>query len=578
MPFLKIACPKCNAPAETTREFQIANKNVSLLKCGHILEKAQLQNCSSPEQIVSTDGKRLYKFQCDGVRFIERASGRALVGDEMGLGKTIQASGFLALHEELWPFLWVGKASLKRQYQYELMRWIGEKCITQVLDSPKDTPLGTPGYIMSYDIIPRFAKSATKKGKDKLSYNTSYRDRLLTDSSGALTPEIVDPRESPITNDFTEGPQQTELSKQRDYIKDLVTRMKIKTVILDECQQIKNHESQRAVFVREVCKHVDNIIALSGTPIKNNAAEYFSILNILKPEMFPKFATFLQKETDSYFNGYGFKTGGLKNPDLFHAKTKTFIIRRTRKEVMPDLPPIVRDFEFHELSEIVEKEYIETFKKFREDYNDPSERAAFERETNTLAYLNKMRHLVGLSKIDPCIENVMDLMESTEDRVTVFVHHKDVVEILTNKLNKRLAELNIPPCARHEAGDESLATEAAFAKTRVLICSTLAGGEGLNLQKLCSRFRMLERQWNPANEEQAEARFPRPEGLKVDAIEGVYFVATGTVDEMFSEIVEHKRAIVAGTLDNKKIEWDQSSIMKELAEILATTGGKRWKI
>jgi SNF2 family DNA or RNA helicase len=89
---------------------------------------------------------------------------------------------------------------------------------------------------------------------------------------------------------------------------------------------------------------------------------------------------------------------------------------------------------------------------------------------------------------------------------------------------------------------------------------------------------MLERQWNPANEEQAEARFPRPEGIKTDFIDGVYMVAIGTVDEFFSEIVERKREIVGKTLDGKAAEWDQSSLIKELAETLSLSGGRRWSI
>jgi SNF2 family DNA or RNA helicase len=45
-------------------------------------------------------------------------------------------------------------------------------------------------------------------------------------------------------------------------------------------------------------------------------------------------------------------------------------------------------------------------------------------------------------------------------------------------------------------------------ESRILIASTLAAGEGMNLQK-CSDCLIVERQWNPANEEQAESRFIR---------------------------------------------------------------------
>jgi hypothetical protein len=55
-------------------------------------------------------------------------------------------------------------------------------------------------------------------------------------------------------------------------------------------------------------------------------------------------------------------------------------------------------------------------------------------------------------------------------------------------------------------------------------------------------------------------------------------IVSETIDEFFTEIVETKRAYVASTLDNKQIQWDQQSLMKELAEILVTKGKKAWRL
>jgi SNF2 family DNA or RNA helicase len=110
---------------------------------------------------------------------------------------------------------------------------------------------------------------------------------------------------------------------------------------------------------------------------------------------------------------------------------------------------------------------------------------------------------------------------------------------------------------------------------RILIASTLAAGEGLNLQ-FCSDAVLLERQWNPANEEQVEGRFHRFGQLNNVSI--TYMLASGTIDEFFTELVEIKRSIVAATLDKKEIAWNQQSLMKELAEILVTRGKKAWTL
>jgi len=112
-------------------------------------------------------------------------------------------------------------------------------------------------------------------------------------------------------------------------------------------------------------------------------------------------------------------------------------------------------------------------------------------------------------------------------------------------------------------------------RSRIMIASTLAAGEGLNLQ-FCADAVMLERQWNPANEEQAEGRFHRFGQLHPVTV--TYMIASETIDEYFTELVEQKRAIVGSTLDNKDIQWDQNSLMTELAQILVTKGKKSWKL
>jgi SNF2 family DNA or RNA helicase len=324
------------------------------------------------------------------------------------------------------------------------------------------------------------------------------------------------------------------------------------------------------------------VIALSGTPIKNHAAEYWPVLHILQPETFKYESSFVRNECDSYYNGYAWKVGGLIDPEHFKEKTKHFIIRRERSEVMPDLPKINRQFHLAEMNKAVETAYVETYKQFRNEFNQTHEHLTFEESTNIMAYLSRMRHLVGVAKIDPCIDFLMEFLGSTDRKFTVFVHHKDVGLILSNKLTRILRELDLYEPIQLTADLDSkqrfdrVKQFQDSTKHRILVASTLGFGEGLNLQ-FCSDCMILERQWNPANEEQAEARFPRP-GSVAQSITANYLVAVGTVDEFFSEIVERKREIVGNTLNGHAAQWDQSSIMKELSETLATSGGKKWSV
>jgi len=177
----------------------------------------------------------------------------------------------------------------------------------------------------------------------------------------------------------------------------------------------------------------------------------------------------------------------------------------------------------------------------------------------------------------------------TERKIVVFLHHDDARELLILHLNKlseqykkegdeKTAQGLIPLTLTADLNQEKRVDKVKEFKegeNRILIASTLAAGEGLNMQFVSDAI-MMERQWNPGNEEQAEGRFIRI-GMTADHVDVHYFIASGTVDEFFTEIVEIKRAAM-GTIDGGEFVWNENSLLMELAEAVATKGGKRWKL
>jgi SNF2 family DNA or RNA helicase len=531
-------CPQCNKLINSCSESRIGNLVILRYGCGHYEAVKQLTKASF-DNFVSIDGRRPYKFQIDGALFVINAGARALIADEMGIGKTVQTCMVLKAHEkELCKFLVVCKSSIQIQWMRELMRWNGPEWMTQIINSEKEFIFtSAKGYIISYDLL---------HGSCRVGKNGKMILKGIQDIDG------------------------------------LLEKLQINTLILDEVQHIKNTESKRAQAVRHVSRKTDYIIGLSGTPIKNHAGEYFSILNILHPEKFPSYLSYDRKYLESYWNGYGMKTGGMKNPDIFKRDTESFIIRRTRNEVLPDLPNIQRNYSFCELGDIVEQAYKDTLKQFQDYYNYGSVgQTALEKSSNILAYLSKMRHLTGLAKIQPVVEYLSDFLTETDRKIIIFTHHKDVVSILKEKLEALLQELKLDFPILEIKSEMSIQERNKSVlnfqddKHRIIICSTLAAGEGIDGLQVASDAIFMERQWNPANEDQAEGRIVRM-GQKSSNLVSTYFTAIGTVDEFFAELVEKKRSIVISTLDNKEYKWDQSNLMTELADILASTGGKKW--
>lgn len=519
---VKETCPKCGKVAIEKSKTRLGKSTLITLVCGHVVSK---QSLSSDDEkylaIVSSDGKRLRPYQIEGVKRLEAASARCILADEQGTGKTIHIQALFNLHPELLPAILVVPTTVKYQWLFETIRWNGKAYpfTVQVINSGKE--IAMPGfglYIITYDILKK--------------------------------PEVFD-----MVDD-------------------------IKTIVIDECQRIKNHLSERAKAVQSIVssKQIKHVIPMSGTPIKNHAGEYFTVLNLVDPKMFPHYQAYVNTYCDSYESGWGLKVGGIRDIERFKEDTKEIIIRRTKKEVLPDLPPKERKFFHVELDRRLNKAYAKALEELDDViYGDGSE---FERSSATIAVMTKMRHITGISKVEACIDFATEFLMSNERKLAIFTHHHDVADLLLAKLSDWCKDggfakpLHLSAALTGERRT-ALVKEFEVSSSRILVASTLAAGEALNLQ-FCSDAVMLERQWNPANEEQAEDRFHRF-GQETN-VSITYMISSGTIDEYFTELVESKRVIVAAAMDGQEIQWNEQSLMKELAQILISRGREKWKL
>jgi len=555
---VKQECTKCGKIAIEESRVKLGSTVLIKLACGHLMSYASSvsKDESVYDSIVFSDGKKPRPYQIDAIKFAEAANFNLIIADEQGLGKTIEAAGLLRLHPaKLLPAVIVVPTTVKLQWMWEIDRICvagnpenKRTFLTQVIQSGKEKAMpGFQIYIITFDML--------------------KKDDVF------------------------------------EYVSD------VKTIIIDECQRIKNHLSDRAKAVQKIAKKCEYRIPMSGTPIKNHAGEYFTVLNIVDPIRFPHYQRYLDNYCDYYNNGWSNKIGGLKDPERFHEDTKDIIIRRTKDQVLKDLPSLDRKFYHVDLDPKLNKAYAKALEELDELFY--SDMSAFERGTATIAIMGKLRHITGISKIDECVDFASEFLLSAEDietpqfrqeivitngvqvtnhidegskkrprKLTIFTHHQDVMDILKNKLNALCTDGGFEPVLTLHSGlngDQRAELVKKFKEgsNRVMIASTLAAGEGLNLQ-FCSDAILLERQWNPANEEQVEARFHR--FGQENNVSVTYFIAIGTIDEYFTELVETKRSIVSSTLDNKQIQWDQQSLMASLTEMLVTKGRERWRL
>lgn len=356
----------------------------------------------------------------------------------------------------------------------------------------------------------------------------------------------------------------------------------IKSICIDEVQLIKSHESKRTNAVRDFARKTNaKIIGLSGTPIKNNPGEYYPILNLLRPELFPNRNQFIYHWCDYSTSYYGTKVNRLRSPREFKEFTESFIIRYEREEVMPELPKIRRTSRFIDMSQDLDKAYQEVVTEFESfvRINDKDNPKNF---SNLLAYFARMRHITGLAKIESVVDFVTEFLLETDRKLVVFLHHKDVHNILMIRLDQFLKDGGYPLTLNLTSdlnGDERHEVVQKFwgNEHRVMIASTLASGEGLNLQ-ICSDAVMMESQWNPANEEQAEARFTRI-GSEAEHVNITGVHAVGTIDEFMLHLKAKKKQSTNEALTGIEGEpWNESEMIRELTEMIISKQLKAWSM
>lgn len=521
-------CPTCGKdPAEELKSFEYDGRKFITLDCYHIYVQ-KIIRAADIQNIVSRIGHSPYPFQVKSVQFLETSGGRALIAHEMGLGKTVIDNLYRKFHPETLPCLVLCKAGLTLQWFKSIYNWTGD--VAQIVGQRETIFPGFKYYIISMDLL-----------------------------------RNIDPER--------------------------IKRMGIKSITIDECQHIKNPTARRTQEIKKLINTLDvqYITALSGTPFKNRGSEYFTILNILHPERFPTLEAFKNTYVDYHWDGYKHKESGIRNMPRFREKTADFVLRYERTEVMPELPLVNRRMQYVEMG----KDWEKAYDKATDDFINIFQNSELEgrgltqsESASILGELAKLRRITGLSKVPDCVEFVSEFLESTERKITIFLHHKSVARLLVGQLKEfcKASGLEEPLVLSADLnGEQRDAIQNKFNtedKYRILVASTLASGEGLNLQHKCSDCIILERQWNPANEEQAESRFIRI-GQLAQTVGTTYILAGNTIDEWLTEIIEFKRAAFIKTFgkpDAAGIVWDQQDLISALSKKILSEGRKKWNI
>ncbi len=312
-------------------------------------------------------------------------------------------------------------------------------------------------------------------------------------------------------------------------------------VVLDEAQAIKNESSQTARAAYQLRGSFR--VALSGTPVENHLVELWSLMHFANPGLLGGRTDFIDRYADPIAQGNREAAARLRS------KIRPFVLRRMKREVLPELPPRTDAVLHVELDEVERSVYdavrVATRKtliaKLAEGGGGGGVLAALEallrlRQAACHSALVPGQAADTSSKIERLLEA---LAEAAADG------HKALVfsqwTSLLDKVEPHLREAGLAFCRLDGSTRDRGEVVAEFqdeAGPPVMLVSLKAGGTGLNLTAADHVF-LLDPWWNPAVEDQAADRTHR---IGQDRPVIVYrLVAKDTVEERILALQERKR-------------------------------------
>jgi superfamily II DNA or RNA helicase len=312
-------------------------------------------------------------------------------------------------------------------------------------------------------------------------------------------------------------------------------------LVLDEAQAIKNADSLSAKSVRLL--QADHRLALSGTPIENHLGELWSLFEFLNPGMLGAASVFKMAH------------GAARNPgedtrELLSRALRPFILRRTKEQVAPELPPRVEQTIYCELDTRQRRLYDQMRGHYRASLLKRIEVSGIGRAKIQIleallrlrqaaihpGLLDKDRLAESSAKLDVLLPRVLETIEENH-KALVFSQFTGMLAILRQHLDREGVDYEYldGKTRNREACVERFQTDP---HCKLFLISLKAGGLGLNLTAAQYVF-LLDPWWNPAVEAQAIDRAHRIG--QTNQVFAYRLIARDTVEEKVLELQDTKR-------------------------------------
>ena len=445
---------------------------------------------------------QLRSYQADGFAWMVRLAHAGLgacLADDMGLGKTVQTLALLLHRAELGPALVIAPTSVCANWAAEAERFAPGLRVVVYGEGERAAVLQTAA---AYDVVV-----------------ASYA--LVQIDIEAFTARESD---KPWA-----------------------------TLVLDEAQALKNAATKRVKAIATLPAAFR--LALTGTPVENRLADLWSIMNLLNPGLLgssnqfgERYANAIERQRDDAARG---RLRRLVSP---------FLLRRTKAQVLPDLPPRTEIIhrvepgpEERSFLEAARRSALERVAQMSSDTG--SGQAAF----HVLAELTRLRRaacdprlvapelgIVG-AKVQEFEQLALELVAGRH-KALVFSQFTDFLKLLAERLDGcgisyQYLDGSTPAAER---GKRVVAFQRG--EGDLFLISLKAGGFGLNLTA-ADYVLIVDPWWNPAAEDQAMGRAHRIGQLRPVTV--YRLVTAGSIEERIVALHHDKRSLADGILEGQ---------------------------
>jgi len=326
---------------------------------------------------------------------------------------------------------------------------------------------------------------------------------------------------------------------------ELLREYRFHYAILDESQSIKNPLAQSAKASRLLS--ADHRLVMTGTPVENNTFELWSQFAFLNPGLLGSMDYFKREFATPIESRASEETANLLRRLVF-----PFILRRTKEQVAPELPPRTERILYTDLEPAQRKLYAHTRDRYRAELLGMIETSGMnDARMKILEGLLRLRQIcIHPRLVEPAYHGesakfvmlfeTLETLNAEGHKALIFSQFVETLRLVRSELEARglaYTYLDGKTQDRQARVDEFQNNPSI----PFFLISLKAGGVGLNLTA-ADYVIHLDPWWNPAVEMQAADRAHR---IGQDKPVFVYkFIARDTVEEKILQLQERKKELV----------------------------------